>query len=71
MKKMDLEEKEFHKHMAKSMQQLMKTFNDGYSALERAKDDEKAIDEQAQQTQPNQVQAVQPVQTAQEETVEK
>lgn len=40
---MNAEEREFHQHMAKSMQDLMKTFSNGYSALERAKTDEKAL----------------------------
>jgi len=37
---MDKEEREFHQHMATSMKELMKTFSNGYTALERAKSDE-------------------------------
>lgn len=45
MKKMDTEVKEFHNHMANSMQLLMKAFTDGFTALEKAKRDEKLIEE--------------------------
>ena len=37
MKQMDTEVKEFHNHMATSMAQLMKAFNDGFQALDKAK----------------------------------
>lgn len=40
---MDAEERSFHQHMAKSMHELMQTFSTGYSALERAKQDEKFL----------------------------
>lgn len=40
MKKMDNEVKEFHNHMANSMSGLMKAFNDGFSALDKAKKEE-------------------------------
>lgn len=43
MKRMDKEEREFHQHMAQSMKDLMKTFSSGYTALERAKADEKQL----------------------------
>ena len=37
MKKMDNEVKEFHNHMAISMAKLMKTFTEGFTALDKAK----------------------------------
>jgi hypothetical protein len=37
MKKMDIEVKEFHSHMANSMSKLMKAFTDGFTALDKAK----------------------------------
>jgi len=40
MKKMDMEVKEFHSHMANSMAKLMKSFTDGFAALDKAKQDE-------------------------------
>lgn len=40
MKEMDNEVKEFHNHMANSMSGLMKAFNDGFSALDKAKKEE-------------------------------
>ena len=40
MKQMDNEVKEFHNHMANSMSGLMKAFNDGFSALDKAKKEE-------------------------------
>jgi hypothetical protein len=40
MKKMDNEVKEFHNHMANSMSGLMKAFNDGFAALDKAKKEE-------------------------------
>ena len=43
---MDAEEREFHAHMAKSMRELMQTFSSGYSALERAKSDEKLLSQE-------------------------
>ena len=46
MKRMDAEEREFHAHMAKSMRELMQTFSSGYSALERAKSDEKLLSQE-------------------------
>lgn len=45
MKQMDKEVKEFHNHMAISMAKLMKTFTEGFTALDKAKQDEKTIDE--------------------------
>lgn len=42
---MDKEVKEFHNHMALSMSNLMKTFTEGFSALEKAKQDEKNAEE--------------------------
>lgn len=53
MKRMDAEEREFHQHMAKSMHELMQTFSNGYSALEHAKQDEKMLQEEAQQSDEN------------------
>ena len=41
MKKMDAEVKDFRSHMASSMQQLTKLFQDGVATLESAKKDEK------------------------------
>lgn len=41
MKKMDTEVKEFHNHMATSMSSLMQTFTAGFTALDKAKQDEK------------------------------
>lgn len=41
MKKMDSEVKDFHNHMANSMSGLMKAFNDGFTALDKAKKEEK------------------------------
>lgn len=43
---MDAEEREFHAHMAASMRELMQTFSSGYSALERAKQDEKLLSQE-------------------------
>ena len=40
MKSMDSEVKEFHNHMAESMSGLMKAFNDGFAALDKAKKEE-------------------------------
>jgi hypothetical protein len=40
MKKMDQEVKEFHTHMSNSMSKLMKTFTDGFAALDKAKQDD-------------------------------
>lgn len=40
MKKMDIEVKDFHNHMSKSMSGLMQAFNDGFSALDKAKKEE-------------------------------
>ena len=40
MKKMETEVKEFHSHMANSMAKLMKSFTDGFTALDKAKQDE-------------------------------
>jgi len=40
---MDKEVKDFHNHMALSMSTLMKTFTDGFAALDKAKQDEKVI----------------------------
>lgn len=40
MKQMDTEVKEFHNHMANSMSGLMKAFNDGFAALDKAKKEE-------------------------------
>ena len=37
---MDNEVKEFHNHMANSMSGLMKAFNDGFAALDKAKKEE-------------------------------
>ena len=37
MKSMDAEVKEFHNHMAASMQNLMKAFTEGFQALDKAK----------------------------------
>jgi hypothetical protein len=42
MKKMDIEVKEFHSHMANSMSKLMKAFTDGFTALDKAKQDDPA-----------------------------
>ena len=47
MKKMDSEVKEFHNHMANSMSGLMKAFNDGFAALDKAKKEESAIIQEA------------------------
>jgi hypothetical protein len=44
MKKMDSEVKEFHNHMANSMSGLMKAFNDGFAALDKAKKEEVTIE---------------------------
>jgi molecular chaperone GrpE (heat shock protein) len=40
MKKMDQEVKEFHSRMTNSMAQLMKTFSEGFEALDKAKKDD-------------------------------
>jgi 1,4-alpha-glucan branching enzyme len=40
MKQMDQEVKDFHNHMANSMSGLMKAFNDGFAALDKAKKEE-------------------------------
>jgi hypothetical protein len=40
MKQMDTEVKDFHNHMANSMSGLMKAFNDGFAALDKAKKEE-------------------------------
>jgi hypothetical protein len=40
MKLMDTEVKDFHNHMANSMSGLMKAFNDGFTALDKAKKEE-------------------------------
>lgn len=45
---MDSEVKDFHNRMANSMQQLMKSFQDGFAALENAKKDEKNFEEEKQ-----------------------
>ena len=44
MKSMDTEVKQFHNHMAMSMSTLMKTFTDGFSALDKAKQDENNLE---------------------------
>ena len=48
---MDSEVKEFHNHMAESMSGLMKAFNDGFAALDKAKKEEvpPAVQEEAKQ----------------------
>lgn len=46
MQNMDKEVKQFHNHMALSMSTLMKTFTDGFAALDKAKQDEKILEEQ-------------------------
>lgn len=43
---MDDQVKDFHKRMADSMQILMKSFQDGFAALENAKKDEKNLDQE-------------------------
>ena len=40
MKKMDDEVKDFHSRMTNSMAQLMKTFSEGFAALDKAKKDD-------------------------------
>lgn len=45
MKTMDAEVKEFHNHMASSMQNLMKAFTEGFQALDKAKQDDKKFQE--------------------------
>jgi|TARA_B110000285_G_C15077344_1_gene591520 hypothetical protein len=40
MQSMDQEVKDFHNHMATSMSGLMKAFNDGFAALDKAKKEE-------------------------------
>lgn len=40
MQQMDQEVKDFHNHMATSMSGLMKAFNDGFAALDKAKKEE-------------------------------
>jgi hypothetical protein len=40
MQAMDQEVKDFHNHMATSMSGLMKAFNDGFAALDKAKKEE-------------------------------
>ena len=51
MKQMDAEVKEFHNHMANSMSGLMKAFNDGFAALDKAKKEE-VPKEEVQEAQP-------------------
>jgi len=47
MKKMDQEVKEFHSHMANSMSKLMKSFTDGFAALDKAKQDDPSTQQPA------------------------
>ena len=54
MKSMDAEVKEFHNHMASSMQNLMKAFTEGFQALDKAKQDDKKFQEDLKQKEVNQ-----------------
>ena len=51
---MDAEVKEFHNHMASSMQNLMKAFTEGFQALDKAKQDDKKFQEDLKAKEVNQ-----------------
>lgn len=66
---MDTEVKQFHNHMAMSMSTLMKTFTDGFSALDKAKQDENNLEQQQATVEQQEQQATTPetnVQTQQQ-----
>ena len=70
MKSMDSEVKEFHNHMAESMSGLMKAFNDGFAALDKAKKEEVPSAEQEETKQEETTEKKEEVQEKKEEVSE-